>query len=139
MLRKLLVFVFALGALNAAAYTTSDIDPINDYIASEIEKLELENELFGDFTNDEDIISIASIELKEIDENIELNFNSSDYLPVGFDAKKGMNDIDWNTIELYEIEEEVDLNNNSLNQLKKNIIPSKGMDCDSFTVVDFKN
>jgi len=139
MLQKLLVFVFALGALNATANTITAADPLDDFIASEIEKLELENELFGVLANNDEIVSIASISVDDLNENVELDFNTAAYLPVGFDAREGMNDIDWDTIELYEIEEEVDLNSNSQDQMPKIIIPSKKVDCDTFTVVNINN
>ena len=61
MLRQLFVFVLALVAVNATANTNPEVDTLDEFLALEIEKLELEQELFGTPTNGEDIISIASI------------------------------------------------------------------------------
>lgn len=127
MLRQLFVFVFALGALNATADTTPEIDPLADYISLEIEKMELEQELFGVPTNGEEIISIASIDLYEIEEELDLGFDTADHVPNDFNAKEGMNDIDWSTIELYEVEEEIELGFNTKDYLPKGFNPYQGM------------
>lgn len=127
MLRQLFVFVFAFGALNATADTIPEIDPLADYISLEIEKMELEQELFGDPANGEEIISIASIDLYEIEEELDLGFDTADRVPSNFNAKEGMNDIDWSTIELYEVEEEIDFGFNTKDYLPKGFNPYQGM------------
>ena len=137
MLRQLFVFVFALFALNATADTYPKVDTLDEYIALEIEKLELELELFGTPTNGEDIISIASIEVIELEEEIELGFDTADYLPADFNPYKGMGDINWDEIELYELEEEIDLGFDTKDYLPKNFNPYRGMDCDTGIAVTF--
>ncbi|MBT8258681.1 MAG: hypothetical protein KJO49_09435 [Bacteroidia bacterium] len=137
MLRQLFVFVFALFALNATADTYPEVDTLEDYITLEIEKIELEQELFGTLSKDENIASIASIEVYEIEEEVELNFNTADYLPEDFNARKGMGDINWDTIELYEVEEEIDLGFDTKDYLPKNFNPYRGMDCDTGVAVTF--
>ena len=137
MLRQLFVFVFALFALNATADTYPGVDTLDEYITLEIEKLELEQELFGTPTNGEDIISIDSIKVIELEEEIELDFNTADYLPADFDAREGMGDINWDEIELYEVEEEVELGFDTTAYLPKNFNPYRGMDCDMGVAVTF--
>ncbi|MBT8273447.1 MAG: hypothetical protein KJO77_06555 [Bacteroidia bacterium] len=138
MLRKLLVFVFALGALNATANTITAADPIEDYLTLEIEKLELENELFGIMSNDE-IVSIASIAVFELNESLELDINTKQYLPADFNAKEGMEDIDWDTIELFEIEDEFELEFNTKDHLPKDFKFAKRLVCDNVSSVELDN
>ena len=130
MLRQLFVFIFALLALNA----TANIIPIefllDDYITQEIEKTELEQELFGTPTNGEDIISVTSIDVLELEEELDLGFDTAAYLPNDFYAKAGMNDIDWSTIELYELEEELDLGFDTKDYLPDNFNQYEGITCD---------
>ena len=135
MLRQLFVFIFALLAFNATADIYPDEFPIDDFIALEIEKAELEQELFGTPTNGEDIISIASIEVLELDEELDLGFETAAYLPEDFNVKADINDIDWNTIVLYEIEEELDLGFDTAKYLPEGFDPNKGInDIDWSTV-----
>ena len=70
---------------------------------------------------------INSIEVIEIEDEVELNFNPKDYLPEGFNALKGMHDLDWSTIELVELEEEVEFDFNPKDYLPNNFNPNKGM------------
>jgi hypothetical protein len=39
-----------------------------------------------------------------------LDFDTKQYLPEGFNALKGKDDLDWSKIELVEIEEDLELN-----------------------------
>lgn len=137
MLRQLFVFVFAFFALNAIADTYPRFDTLDEYITTEIEKLELEKELFGTPTNGEDIVSIASIEVYEIEEEVVLDFDTADYLPEDFNANAGMEDINWDEIELFELEEEIDLGFDTKDYLPKNFNPYRGMDCDTGIAVTF--
>ena len=137
MLRQLFVFVLALVAVNATANTNPEVDTLDEFLALEIEKLELEQELFGTPTNGEDIISIASVEVYELEEEVTIGFDTTEYLPEDFNARAGMGDIDWNTIELYELEEEIDLGFNTKDYLPKNFNPYRGMDCEASIVISF--
>ena len=56
MLRQLFVFVFAFIAGNAIADAKPQINPIEEYVALEVERLELEQELFGITDNGEEIV-----------------------------------------------------------------------------------
>jgi len=106
MLRKSILMLFVLFALSASANVEPKENPMDDFIALQIETLELELELFGTTTNEE-IISIASIDVYEVEEELSFDYDTSEYLPINFDAKEGMN-LDWNQIELIEVEEEVE-------------------------------
>ena len=136
MLRQLFVFVFALFALNATANTIPEVEALDNFITLEIEKAELEQELFGTLTNDEEI-SIASIEVYDLEEEITIGFETKSYLPEDFDARAGMGDIDWNKIELFEVEEELNLGFDTKDYLPKNFNPYRGMDCEASVVISF--
>ena len=134
MLRQSILILVALVALNVNANTDTENDPYSDYINLEIEKLELEEVLF-EKTVETEVVSIASIEVYELEEELELGFNTKNYLPEGFDAYAGMNDIDWSTIELLELEEEVELGFNPKDYLPKGFNPYKGMECKGTAIV----
>lgn len=135
MLRQF-TFLFALFALNANANAETNSDPLNEYLTLEIEKLELEDELFGFETNN-DVVTIESLDIYEIPEEIELDFNTAEYVPEDFNAKEGMEDIDWSTITLYEIEEEIDLGFDTKDYLPVNFNPYRGMTLDNIKVISY--
>ena len=64
--------------------------------------------------NDSYYLNIDSIEVIELEEEVEFNFNPKDYLPKGFNALKGMHDLDSHKIHLVliEIQEEFGYNLN---------------------------
>ena len=82
---------------------------ISEFIELENEIFDLEQIVFEDITTTQSL-KVEDIEVIEIDEDIEINFDTKKYLPERFNAFKGMYDIDWSKVELVEIEEEVDLN-----------------------------
>ncbi|MBT8257659.1 MAG: hypothetical protein KJO49_04245 [Bacteroidia bacterium] len=135
MLRQLIAFGFVLVAWNATADTTPKDIPLDDILALEIEQMELELDLFGDAYYTEEAISIESIELYQLEEEVEIGFDTADYLPDGFNPKEGMNDIDWTTIELYEVEEEDDFDFNTKDYLPVGFNPYKGMDCNTHGII----
>ncbi|AUP78633.1 hypothetical protein [Flavivirga eckloniae] len=71
-------------------------------------------------------LDISSIEVYEIEEEVELGFNTKDYLPKNFNPLKGKGDLDWNTIDICEVEEDVDLGFDTKGYLPKNFNPLKG-------------
>ena len=81
---------------------------ISEYIELENEIFDLEQIVFEDITTTQSL-KVEDIEVIEIDEDIEINFDTKKYLPERFNAYKGMYDIDWSKVELVEIEEELDL------------------------------
>ena len=135
MLRQF-TFLIALFALNANANAETNNDPFTDYLTLEIEKLELERELFGFQLNSEEV-SIESLDIYEIDEEVVLDFDTADYVPEGFNAKEGMEDIDWNTITLYEVEEELDLGFDTKDYLPDNFNPYRGMTLEKLKIISY--
>ena len=105
MLRQSISMLFVLFAFSANANIEPKEDPMDNFISLQIETLELELELFG--TSNEEVISITSIDVYEVEEEVNFDFDTSEYLPMNFDAKEGMN-LDWNQIELIEVEEDVE-------------------------------
>lgn len=126
MLRQSILILFAFVALGATATAAPKESPMEELIANQIELLDLELELFGTPANTT-IISIASIDVYEVEEESTIDFDTSKYLPKGFNAKAGMEDIDWSSIELYEVEEEVEFDFNVKDYLPKGFDPYKGM------------
>jgi len=135
MLRQF-TFIFALFALNANANTETKNDPFTDYLTLEIEKLELEHELFG-FQSNREVVSIESLDIYEIQEEIVLDFDTAEYLPEGFNAREGMEDIDWDTITLYEVEEELDLGFDTKDYLPKDFNPYHGMTLENLKIISY--
>ena len=129
MLRQLFAFGFALIAWNATAEIGPTEEPLEEILALEIERLELEIDLFGDAYHCDEIVSIESIELYEPEEELELGFDTSLYLPADFNARAGMDDIDWSAIELFEIEEEDDFD--PKDHLPEGFNPYEGLPCDT--------
>ena len=117
-----LIILFAFFALSANANAETNNDPFTDYLGLEIEKLELEQNLFGDQVIGE-VVSIASIDIYEVEEDLSLSFDTKNHLPEGFNSKDGMNEIDWSKVMLYELEEEVYLGFDTKDHLPKNFNP----------------
>jgi hypothetical protein len=119
---KSLVIIFSMFlALNVTAKTQmpdEDYFSINlDYVILENELFDLEQIVFEDFYNIIEDIKVSDINVVELEEDIEINFDTKKYLPERFNAYKGMHDIDWNTVKLVELEEDVELESNNQNSL----------------------
>jgi hypothetical protein len=128
-MKRQLIILFALVALNANANAETNNDPFTDFLSYEIEKIELEEELFGTSVNN-DVVSIDSIEVYELEEELDIEYNTAELLPEGFNAKAGMNDIDWSAVELYEIEEELEIGFETKDYLPEGFNPYRGTTCD---------
>ena len=90
---RLTILFSMLIALNASANINNNSDNLNS------EKSRLEKILFGNIENlNSTAASINSIELMELEEEVELGFDTANYLPENFNALKGKHDLDWNTI-----------------------------------------
>jgi len=102
-----LTFLFSiLITLNVSA----KIDNNSNYLNNSEEQT-LEELLFVDIENSNITdLDINTIEVIEIEEDLDLGFDTANYLPENFNALKGKYDLDWSTIELVELEEEVELN-----------------------------
>ncbi|RLD25507.1 MAG: hypothetical protein DRI75_13270 [Bacteroidetes bacterium] len=127
-MNRLALLFSVLFAINATAKINNDSLYLNlDYINVISEENELEKSLFVNVEDSSfENFDINSIEVIELEEEVEFNFNPKNYLPEGFNALKGKHDLDWNTIELVELEEEVEFNFNPKDYLPNNFNPYKG-------------
>ena len=119
---KSLVIIFSMFlALNVTAktqMTDEDYSTINiEYVTLENEMFDVEQVVFEDFYNTEEEVNVSDINVVELEEEVEINFDTKKYLPERFNAYKGMHDIDWNTVKLVELEEDVELESNNQNSL----------------------
>lgn len=79
------------------------------------------------------------IKLLELEEEVILNFETKNYLPVNFNPLKGKFDLDWNKIKLVELEEEVNLDFETKNYLPEHFNPLNGkydLDWNSIKLVE---
>ena len=102
----LLTFLLSmLFTFNTNAKIRKDTDSLNNSLKGE--QLELEQILFTQIEDSSsENLDINDIEVIELEEEVELGFDTSKYLPENFNPLKGKHDLDWSTIELIEIEEE---------------------------------
>lgn len=122
MTRLAIIFsMFLAFNLNARTQMTEeDYANLNyEYLNLENEKFDIEQVVFEDIYSIADAVKVEDINVVELEEEVNIDFDTKKYLPERFNANKGMNDLDWNTIELVEIEEEVDLGCNSKNQIPR--------------------
>ena len=125
---KSLVIIFSMFlAFNVTAktqMTAEDYSTINiEYVTLENEIFDIEQVVFEDFYSIVEDVNVDDINILELEEEVEINFDTKNYLPERFNAHIGMHDINWNTLELVEIEEEIELpipNKNSLPKIKCN-------------------
>ena len=123
-----LAFIFStFFAINSPIMANTNLD----HISPECDYLELEEEqlraLVFDFYCDDCSAWHATepVELVELEEDIEIGFDTKDYLPEGFNPLKGLHDLDWNKIELYELEEDIEIGFDTKAYLPKDFSPSK--------------
>ena len=121
---KRLVIIFSMFlALNVTAKTQmtgEDYSSINiEYVTLENEMFDVEQVVFEDFYNLVDQVNVSDINVVELEEEVDINFDTKNYLPKRFNVNKGMHDINWNAIELIELEEEVELGIYNQNSLPK--------------------
>ncbi len=125
--KHLLTFLLSvLFTLNINAKNFIEYDSINNSLSSE--QHQLEKSLFSTVEDSTcENLDISDIDVIEIDETVEINFDTTAHLPANFNALQGMYDLDWNTIELVELEEDVDLDYNTQTYLPKDFNALKGM------------
>jgi len=125
-----LAFLFSvLLTFNANAKPNKSSEDLSECKTENFEECSLRKILFSSNENlDGSNLDISSIEIYEIEEEVALNFDSPKYLPEGFNALKGKDDLNWNTIEIYEIEEEVALNFDTAKYLPKGFNALEGKD-----------
>ena len=120
--------------INAKTETSSELNFINsEFVTLEIEQFDLESDVFSDLLDNE--LNIADIEVVEVEEDVEIDFDTIKHLPKNFNALAGKNDIDWIDIKLVELEEDVELGFDTRNHLPNNFNPYKGMDHEKDVVV----
>ena len=129
-MNQLTLLLIVLFAINTTAKTNNNLNEFNS------EKSELEKILFVNIEDSSfEYVDINSIEVIELEEEVELEFNPKDYLPENFNALKVKHDLDWSTIELIELEEEVGFNFNPKDYLPEGFNALKGMhDLDSHKI-----
>jgi len=136
MRQSIIILAFILSLNLTASATSTYLFP--SYMSLDLEQIALEDELFISTETALEIeqeFTIESLVVEEVEEEVILNFDTSEYLPEDFNALEGKNEINWDELEIIEIEEEVDLGFNPKDYLPKNFNPYKGMHCSSKTVV----
>ena len=132
-------FLFtALFTLSISAKINSDTLTHN----ATIEKQKLEKTLMHNSgILDIEALDINAIEVIELEEDIVLGFDTSNYLPEGFNALQGKNDLDWTAIALIELEEDVTLGFDTSNYLPVGFNALKGkndLDWSTIEVIDIE-
>jgi len=91
--------------------------------------MELQQPFINNFITDRenDIVSVNDFLFVEIEEEIDLGFDTATYLPEGFDAYAGMG-LNLNEIDLVETEEEIDLGFDTAKYLPLGFNAYEGMD-----------
>lgn len=72
-------------------------------------------------------VKVEDIYVYEIEEEVNIDFDTTQYLPNDFNALKGVGDLDWNTIELAELEEVVVMDFDTKQYLPKEFNSLKGL------------
>ena len=134
-MNRLILLLAVLIVSNASALTNNIPDDIKRSSFKTLEQLNVEALLFNTNENLEEEFDIDQLEVIELEEDVDLGFDTKKYLPEGFNPLAGKDDIDWSTIELVEIEEEVDLGFDTKKYLPKDFNPYKGMDREKDVVV----
>jgi hypothetical protein len=120
--------------INAKAANSNDLSVLNsEFITLETNLFDLELDVFAELS--EDIVAIEDIEVVELEEDIEIDFDTTQYLPKNFNILLGKNDIDWSNVELVELEEDVELYFNTKDYLPENFNPYEGLNCKKDVVV----
>jgi len=103
-----------------------NIDTLKNSV--DIEKHKLEKALIINAEKlDTENLEISEIEVIELEEEIALEGETSNYLPENFNALKGKNDLDWSKIELIELEEKIEINFDTEANLPEDFDPYHGM------------
>ena len=113
--------------INAKTETSTEFSNSSlEFITLKINQFELEDNLFSDL---QDVtLNIEDIEVFELEEDIQIAFDTTEYLPKNFNVLAGKNDIDWSKVELIEIEEEIELGFDPKDYLPMGFNPYRGMD-----------
>jgi hypothetical protein len=114
--------------INAITTNNNEFSNVSlEFITLKINQFELEDNVFSDL--EETTLNIQDIEVVELEEAVEINFDTTQHLPENFNALAGKNDIDWSEVVLIELEEDVELGFDTKNHLPKNFNPYQVMKC----------
>ena len=131
---SLLFIMLITLTVNAETKTSSELSNSNlEFITLETNKLDLEFEIFSDLYDQP--LAVEDIVVVELEEDIIINFDTTEHLPENFNALAGKNDIDWSKVELIELEEDIELGFNPKDYLPNNFNPYRGMDFTKEVVV----
>lgn len=119
--------------INAKTENLSTYNSNSEFIVLEIDQFEIEQDVFSNVVDL--TLNVDDIEVIELEEDVDINFDTTQYLPENFNALAGKNDIDWSNVELIDLEEEVTLGFNTKDYLPENFNPYHGMDCKQNVVV----
>ena len=92
-------------------------------------------------SNIEEPVKVQDIYVYEVEEDVTMEFDTTQYLPNNFNALKGIGDLDWDSIELIQIEEDVVIDFDTKQYLPKYFNSLKGMydlDWDSIALVELE-
>lgn len=94
--------------INAKTENNSDFSNSSlEFFTLKIDQFELEDNMF--LTLEDYSLNVEDIEVVELEEDVEINFDTADYLPENFNALEGKNDINWEEVELIELEEDIEI------------------------------
>jgi hypothetical protein len=105
--------------INAKTETSTEFSNSSlEFITLKINQFELEDNLFSDL---QDVtLNIEDIEVFELEEDVEITFDTTEHLPENFNELVGKNDIDWSEVELVVLEEDVEIAFDTTEYLPKN-------------------
>lgn len=70
---------------------------------------------------------LSCLDVVEIEEDVEIPFDTKKYLPEGFNPLEGKYDLDWNKIELVSLDEDVEIGFDTKDYLPEGFNPLKGL------------
>ena len=122
------IFLISSLLLTLNATTSFSTTQENNYLISKCTNLTPEDCLLQNVFDYSKfpIAEVDDIKVYEVEEEVNINFDTKAYLPENFNPLKGKHDIDWSKIELIEIEEEVIICFNTKAYLPENFNPLKG-------------
>ena len=119
---RIALILSLLFAVNISASINKDF---NDF--ADLTEPELRNLLFNNSEESHDTdLDLCDLDIIEIEEEVELGFDTKQYLPKDFNPLKGMHDLNWSKIQLVVMEEEVEIDFDTKQYLPEGFNPLKG-------------
>ncbi|WP_242082318.1 hypothetical protein [Aestuariivivens sediminis] len=81
-------------------------------------------------------VKIEDVFVYELEEDVNIDFDTKQFLPKDFNPLKGLGNLDWNTIALYEIEEDVKIDFDTKQYLPKDFNPLKSLHDLDWTTIE---